>query len=153
MVFMFIPIVITYRHHHIRSYFGSSDSYTHTSFSLLIPFAIKMVMQIFVKTATGKTITLDVEDSDTIASVKAKIDEDNAGIGARGMELRGFGFKLLEDDRTLSDYGIENEDWVSLEMKLPPPLPESRARARAVSRSRSPVPPIWDEDEGEDEDE
>jgi ubiquitin len=32
-------------------------------------------MQIFIKTLTGKTITLDVESSDTIDSVKAKIQD------------------------------------------------------------------------------
>jgi ubiquitin C len=33
------------------------------------------LMQIFVKTLTGKTITLEVESSDTIDSVKAKIQD------------------------------------------------------------------------------
>ena len=35
-------------------------------------------MQIYIKTITGKTITLDVEDGDTVATVKAKI-QDNEG--------------------------------------------------------------------------
>ena len=40
-------------------------------------------MQIFVKTLTGKTITLEVEPSDTIESVKAKIQGD--GLAGQGL--------------------------------------------------------------------
>ena len=72
--------------------------------------------QIFVKTLTGKTITLDVETTDSVESLKFQI-YGKARIPAEQQRLI-FAGKQLEDSSALSDYGIQRESTVDLSLRL-----------------------------------
>ncbi len=73
-------------------------------------------MQLFVKTLTGKTVSIEVEEGESIEDVKAKIAEKE-GIPAEQQRLI-FGGQQLQDAKTLDDYDVGDDSTLHLVLRL-----------------------------------
>ena len=91
-------------------------------------------MKILVKTITNVEISLDVEPSDTIAQVKAKIEEKDNSHPPHKILI--FGGEVVDDEKTLAECGIQNESCVMMIFKFNFNEPKKETRYQIYIKSR-----------------
>jgi ubiquitin len=96
---------------------ASHPTFTHSqTHTLATTLSMRGGMQLFVKTLTGKTVSIDVEEGESIEDVKAKIAEKE-GIPAEQQRLI-FGGQQLQDQKTLQDYDVGDDSTLHLVLRL-----------------------------------